>query len=104
MAERQYNSVRPGMDIEEIRVLRPAINMLMLFAPPLSPLPRMKSNREQSMTGFLPKIVASEPVHGRNAVAARLYELITQIKSLPWRSATMVGSAVDTMSYARGVC
>ena len=51
------------------------------------------------MTGFLPKIVAREPVHGRNAVAARLYELMTQIKSLPCRSATMVGNAVDTMSY-----
>ena len=51
------------------------------------------------MTGFLPKIVASDPVHGRNAVEARLYALITQMKSLPWRSATMVGNAVDTMSY-----
>jgi hypothetical protein len=71
----------------------------MLFAPPHTPLPRRKRNRELSMTGFLPKIVASEPVHGRNAVAARLYALITQIKSLPCRSATMVGNAVDTMSY-----
>ena len=81
------------------RALRPAINMFMPFAPPHRPLPRRKSNRELSMTGFLPKIVASEPVHGRNAVAARLYALMTQIKSLPCRSATMVGNAVDTMSY-----
>ena len=51
------------------------------------------------MTGFLPKIVASEPVHGRKAVAARLYELMTHIKSFPCKSETMVGNAVDTMSY-----
>ena len=71
----------------------------MLFAPPHSPLPRRKRNKELRMTGFLPNIVASEPVHGRKAVAARLYELMTQIKSFPCKSETMVGNAVDTMSY-----
>ena len=60
-------------------------------------LPIANSKIEPIMTGLRPKMSASEPLKGRNAVLERAYAEPTQEKSsLPLRSAVIVGSAVLT--------
>ena len=77
-------------------VLRPAISMFMFCAAPDIADPTAKNTNEASITGRLPNIWANPPDSGKKAVEERAYEVPTQTNSVPWRSLTIVGRAVET--------
>ena len=73
----------------------------MLRAAPQSALPSAKSAIAPSIAARRPKTCASPPAAGSSAVAASEYALAAHTKSVPARSCTIVGSAVDTAVCGR---
>ena len=72
------------------------MNMFMLCAEPARAEPMAKNTMHDSKTGLRPKIDTNPPHSGIRAVAARGYAPPAQIKFVPCRSCTMVGSVVET--------
>lgn len=72
-------------------------------AAPLMADPAAKMAIDPSMTTLLPKMLLSPPEAGMKAADAREYALPIQMKSVPWRSSTMVGNAVPTLVSSRAL-
>ena len=80
-------------------VLLPAMSILMFCAAPEIADPMAKVRTKERRTGFRPNPETRSPTSGMTAVDAMVYALPGQIKSVPCRWSTMVGSAVDTAIY-----
>ena len=80
---------------------RAAINMSMLRDEPARAEPMAKNPTQERSTGLRPNIEAKAPHKGMIAVAAKGYALPAQMKSVPCKSSTIVGSVVDTAVYRR---
>lgn len=81
---------------------RPAMSMCILVAAPQTTEPTKKAKIKTSNMIFRPKRVVRPPQSGRIAVEAIVYAPPAQMKSLPCRCSTIVGSAVDTAVYVVG--
>lgn len=73
----------------------PAMSMFMLCAAPDMAEPIANVRMKKTRTGFRPNADTRFPMSGRTAVEAMVYALPAQMKSIPCRSSTMVGRAVD---------
>ncbi len=73
----------------------PAMSMFMLCDAPDMAEPIANVRMKKTSTGLRPNADTRFPMSGRTAVDAMVYALPAQMKSIPCRSWTMVGSAVE---------
>ena len=69
--------------------------MFMFCAAPEMADPIAKTKMKAMRTGLRPNASTRLPMSGRTAVAAMVYALPAQMKSVPWSSPTIVGRAVE---------